>query len=133
MSLTTGMGMLHTFPWAYSYDIFPAAWFGGNKTHWETASQLAELGKYSLAVLGWQHLTEAGDWDAVVYLQLSQAAGIKRVNPSLPVFCYASLGWAFAQNAAVLPLMSNPRCVSPSHIHVFQCCARWQAGALYAH
>ena len=32
------------------------AGFGGNATNFESEEQLEEIGKYSLAILGWQHL-----------------------------------------------------------------------------
>ena len=41
-------------PWPYDWSRFPAAWFGANGTHWEDDSQLHAIGRYSLAVLGWQ-------------------------------------------------------------------------------
>mmetsp|Transcript_23483 Transcript_23483/g.71872 ORF Transcript_23483/g.71872 Transcript_23483/m.71872 type:complete len:225 (+) Transcript_23483:30-704(+) len=95
-------------PWRLDSSVFPACWFGSNGSAWESEAQLRRIGRYSLAIIGWQHLTAAGGWDGVVYLQLSQAAALKRTQPSLPVFVYASLGWAFGMNAAVLPLMSRP-------------------------
>jgi len=95
-------------PWAYDWDRFPAAWFGANATTWESSAQIAEIGKYSMAILGWQHLADIDDWSAVVYTQLSQAAIIKEAHPSLPVFVYAGFGWAFGLNAGVEPLMLEP-------------------------
>ena len=41
-------------PWPYDWDRFPAAWFGSNKTEWESPAQIKEIGKYSMAILGWQ-------------------------------------------------------------------------------
>ena len=37
---------------AYNWSRFPAAWFGANGTEWESAAQLEEIGRYSLAILG---------------------------------------------------------------------------------
>jgi hypothetical protein len=98
------------WPWPYDWSRFPAAWFGSNATHWESPEQIAEIGKYAMAILGWQHLGLTDNMTAVVYPQLTQMAIIKDAHPSLPVFVYCSLGWAFGMNAAVWPLMSEPRC-----------------------
>ena len=97
------------WPWPYDWSRFPAAWFGSNATHWESPEQIAEIGKYAMAILGWQHLGLTDNMTAVVYPQLTQMAIIKDAHPSLPVFVYCSLGWAFGMNAAVWPLMSEPR------------------------
>eukprot|EP00965_Chrysotila_dentata_P212964 6187362-Pleurochrysis_carterae.AAC.2 len=70
--------------------------------------QIAEIGKYSMAILGWQHLVDATDWTASVYAQLAQAAILKGAHPHLPVFVYAGFGWGFGMNAAVQPLMAQP-------------------------
>ena len=48
-------------------------------------AQLDAIGKYSMAILGWQHLDNMLDWTAVVYTQLTQAAIIKKNHPDLPV------------------------------------------------
>ena len=97
------------WPWPYDWSRFPAAWFGSNATHWESPEQIATIGKYSMAILGWQHLGLTDNMTAVVYPQLTQMAIIKDAHPSLPVLVYCSLGWAFGMNAAVWPLMSDPR------------------------
>jgi len=97
------------WPWPYDWSRFPAAWFGSNATHWESPDQIAEIGKYAMAILGWQHLGLTDNMTAVVYPQLTQMAIIKDAHPSLPVFVYCSLGWAFGMNAAVWPLMAEPR------------------------
>ena len=81
-------------PWAYSWERFPAAWFGGNATNWESDDQLAAIGRYSLAILGWQMLITATNWTGSIYAQLAQAAILKRRHPSLPVFVYAGFGSA---------------------------------------
>ncbi|EOD11145.1 hypothetical protein EMIHUDRAFT_452510 [Emiliania huxleyi CCMP1516] len=93
---------------AYNWSRFPAAWFGANGTEWESAAQLEEIGRYSLAILGWQHLATSTDMTAVIYPQLAQAALLKDRHPALPVLVYASFGWAFGMNAAVWPLMHKP-------------------------
>ena len=95
------------WPWPYDWSRFPAAWFGSNATHWESPGQIAAIGKYSMAILGWQHLGLTDNMTAVVYPQLTQMAIIKDAHPSLPVLVYCSLGWAFGMNAAVWPLMSD--------------------------
>jgi hypothetical protein len=97
------------WPFAYDWSRFPAAWFGANATHWESPEQIAAIGKYAMAILGWQHLGLNDNMTAVVYPQLTQMAIIKDAHPSLPVFVYCSFGWAFGMNAAVWPLMSDPR------------------------
>ena len=95
-------------PFAYNWTRFPSAWFGANKTQWESDEQLAEIGRYSMAVLGWQHLDDPSSWTAVVYAQLAEAGRIKQAHPDLPVFVYAGFGWAMGLNAAVHPLMFGP-------------------------
>jgi hypothetical protein len=97
------------FPWPYDWTRFPAAWFGANATHWESPAQIDAIGKYALAILGWQHLAGMDNMTAVVYPQLTQAAILKDAHPSLPVFVYCSFGWAFGMNANVFPLMNDPR------------------------
>ena len=59
---------------SYDWSRFPAAWFGANATHWESPSQIAAIGKYAMAILGWQHLAGLDNMTAVVYAQLTQAA-----------------------------------------------------------
>ena len=66
-----------TFPIPYDWAAPPVAWFGGNATNYENASQLASLGRYSMAIFGWQHLIFATNWTASIYAQLSQAALLK--------------------------------------------------------
>ena len=81
-------GWQPAFMKAYNWSRFPAAWFGANDTQWESEAQLAEIGRYSMAILGWQHLANLTDWSAVVYTQLTQAAIIKARHPDLPVFVF---------------------------------------------
>ena len=97
-----------SLPFAYNWTRFPSAWFGANKTHWESDAQLAEIGRYSMAVLGWQHLDDVTNWTAVVYAQLAEAGRIKAAHPDVPVFVYCGFGWAMGLNAAVQPLMFGP-------------------------
>ena len=52
----------HRFPFAYNWSKFPTAWFAANATDWESKAQLAEIGRYSMAILGWQHLAAATHW-----------------------------------------------------------------------
>jgi len=75
-------------PLPYNMSRFPAAWFGGNDTAFESEASLEALGKYSLAILGWQALLTATNWTASIYAQLAQAAVIKARHPALPVFVY---------------------------------------------
>merc|ERR1711907_606882 len=96
------------FPFKYNWTKFPAAWFGANATNWESPDQIAEIGKYSMAILGWQHLTKETHFTDVVYAQLAQAAVIKAAYPEMPVYVYTSFGWAFGMNAAVYPIMNDP-------------------------
>ena len=42
-----------SWPFAYNWSKFPAAWFGANATTWESPAQIEAIGKYSLAILGW--------------------------------------------------------------------------------
>ena len=97
------------FPFPYSWDKFPAAWFGGNNTDWESTAEIASIGKYSLAILGWQMLISATDWTASVYAQLTQAALIKRAHPDLPTFVYANFGGALGFDAATHAIMHDSR------------------------
>jgi len=96
-----------TFPFPYDWNKFPSAWFGANDTDWESEAQLAAIGKYSMAILGWQHLDPVANWTAVVYYQLAQAAIIKERHPDMPVFVYCGFGWAMGlNNASFPPIMS---------------------------
>ena len=97
------------WPWPYNWSRFPAAWFGANATTWESPEQIATIGQYAMAILGWQHLGLNDNMTAVVYPQNTQMGIIKDAHPSLPVFVYTSFGWAFGMNAAVWPLMSDPQ------------------------
>ena len=94
-----------SLPWVYDWNKFPCAWFGGNGTDFESAAQIAEIGRYSLAIFGWQHLVLAANWTAVVYTQLTQAAILKSAHPSMPVFVYTGFANADAYNWATRPLM----------------------------
>ena len=99
----------NAFPFPYNWSKFPAAWFAANATNWEDPAQIAAIGKYSMAILGWQHLDTPADWTAVVYTQLTQAAIIKAAHPTLPVFVYCGYGFAFGLNAGTLPVMESVR------------------------
>lgn len=70
-------------PFAYDWSKFPAAWFGGNATNFENATQLDAIAQYSMAVFGWQHLIFATNWTASIYAQLDQAAILKAHAPKL--------------------------------------------------
>merc|ERR1719326_2581437 len=65
-----------SFPYPYDWDRFPAAWFGGNSTDWESPDQLAEIGKYSMAILGWQHLITA-----VIFVRKHDHFGPSSIQP----------------------------------------------------
>lgn len=95
------------FPFPYNWSKFPTAWFAANATNWEDEAQLDLIGKYSMAILGWQHLDTPADWTAVVYTQLTQAAIIKARHPDLPVFVYCGYGFAFGLNAGTWPVMES--------------------------
>lgn len=107
-ALPSACSAMDSLPWSYSWDKFPAAWFGGNGTEWESEAQLREIGRYSMAILGWQHLADAADFTAVVYSQLTQAAIIKKHHPEMPVMVYVGFGWGMGLNAAVKPIMDDP-------------------------
>ena len=62
------------FPFPYDWSKFPTAWFAANATDWESEAQLAEIGKYSMAILGWQHLAAQTHWEAIVYTQVCARA-----------------------------------------------------------
>ena len=96
------------WPFAYNWSAFPAAWFGANASHWESDAQIEAIGRYELAIFGWQHLDTPAAWTDVVYFQLAQAALVKAKHPRLPVFVYTSFGWAFGLNAGVQPIMHDP-------------------------
>lgn len=96
------------WPFPYNWTRFPAAWFGANETNWESDAQIAEIGRYSMAILGWQHLDTPSQWTAVVYPQLTQAGIIKDSHPDLPVFVYTGFGWAMGINAAVDAIWHDP-------------------------
>eukprot|EP01048_Picozoa_sp_COSAG05_P004453 COSAG05_NODE_240_length_13119_cov_122.275806_2_plen_346_part_00 len=96
-----------TFPFPYNWSKFPTAWFAANATNWEDDEQIELIGKYSMAILGWQHLDTPLDWTAVVYTQLTQAAIIKNKHPELPVFVYCGYGFAFGLNAGTWPVMES--------------------------
>ena len=114
-----------SFPFPYNWSKFPTAWFAANATNWEDETQLDEIGKYSMAILGWQHLDTETDWTAVVYTQLTQAAIIKSRHPDIPVFVYCGYGFAFGLNAGTFPVMQSvmkdPVCVSVSRRLVYRC------------
>ena len=94
-------------PFPYNWSQFPAAWFGANDTHWESAESIDEIGKYSMAVFGWQALLRVTNWTAAVYTQLSQAAIVKNRHPDLPVYVYTGFGNADGYNAATWPLIKG--------------------------
>ena len=94
-----------SFPFPYDWSRFPAAWFGGNATDWESSAQMDAIGRYSLAILGWQMLIFSTDWTASIYAQLTQAALIKRAHPALPTFVYANFGGALGFDAATHEIM----------------------------
>merc|ERR1711934_243539 len=95
------------FPFPYNWSKFPTAWFASNATNWESDEQIELIGKYSMAILGWQHLDTPLNWTAVVYTQLTQAAIIKNKHPNLPVFVYCGYGFAFGLNAGTWPIMES--------------------------
>ena len=107
LSVTAATATPLVLPWEYNWTSFPAVWFGGNGTDWESPEQIAAIGKYQMAILGWQDLLYEADWTAVVYTQLTQAAIIKDAHPHIKVMVYAGFGFAFGLNAAVWSLMQD--------------------------
>ncbi len=103
------------FPFPFDWAQFPSAWFGGNATHWESESQLEAIGKYSMAIFGWNHLITATNWTASLYAQLNQAAIVKARHPHLPVYVYAGFGPANGYNAAAWPLIKGASDGCPGH------------------
>ena len=83
-----------------------------------------QIGKYSMAILGWQHLDGLMKWVDVAYIQLAQAALIKKQNPTQPVYIYTSFGWVHACNtlhaAPSVPTLGahRPHINPPTHPHV---------------
>jgi len=96
-----------SMPFAYNWSRFPAAWFGANSTNWESDEELQAIGKYSMAIFGWQTLITATSWTASVYAQLTQAAIVKAKHPTLPVFVYTGFGNADGYNAATWDLIKG--------------------------
>ena len=94
-------------PFDYDWTRFPAAWFGANATSFENETQLEEIGRYSMAIFGWQHLIFATNWTASVYAQLNQAAIVKARHPKLPTFVYAGFGNADGYNAATFEVIRS--------------------------
>ena len=92
-------------PFAYNWSRFPAAWFGANATSFESEAQLDEIGRYSLAIFGWQALITATNWTASIYAQLAQASILKARFPSLPVFVYQGFGNANGYDAPTLEII----------------------------
>jgi hypothetical protein len=103
------------FSFAYDWNKFPAAWFGANATHFESPSQLDFIGKFSLAIFGWQHLISATNWTATVYSQLNQAAIVKARHPELPVFAYTGFANADGYNAATWDIIRTASDGCPNH------------------
>ena len=95
------------FPFPYNWSKFPTAWFAANATRWESEAQLAEIGKYSMAILGWQHLAASTHWTAIVYTQIEQAAIIKKAHPDMPVFVYSGFGFAAGFNNGTWPALES--------------------------
>ena len=95
------------FPFPYNWSKFPTAWFAANATDWESEAQLAEIGKYSMAILGWQHLAATTHWEAIVYTQIEQAAIIKKAHPGMPVFVYSGFGFAAGFNNGTWPALNS--------------------------
>jgi hypothetical protein len=103
------------FPFPYDWDRFPAAWFGANATSFESEAQLDFIGKFSLAIFGWQHLIFATNWTASVYAQLNQAAILKARHPDLPVFAYTGFGNADGYNAVTFDIIRTASDGCPNH------------------
>lgn len=95
------------FPFPYDWSKFPAAWFGANATDFESPEQLDFIGRFSLAIFGWQHLISATNWTASVYAQIDQVAILKERHPQLPVYVYTGFGNADGYNAATWPVIKG--------------------------
>jgi hypothetical protein len=102
-------------PFAYDWTRFPAAWFGANDTNWETAAGLDEIGKYSLAIFGWQALVTATNWTASLHAQITQASILKARYPQLPVFLYAGFGFAPGFDANIFDVIRSASDGCPHH------------------
>jgi len=91
-SAATSTATQSPYPIPYNWSKFPAAWFGANNTNFESEQELEAIGKYSLAIFGWQALITATNWTASIYAQLAQAGILKAKYPDLPVYVYSGFG-----------------------------------------
>ena len=95
------------FPFPYNWSRFPAAWFGANATSFESDAAMDEIGRYSLAIFGWQALITATNWTASIHSQLTQAARLKARHPNLPVYVYAGYGNANGYDAPTWEILKG--------------------------
>ena len=100
---------------AHDWSRPAVGWFGGNATHFENSSQLASIGRYAIAIFGWQHLIFATNWTASVYAQLTQAAILKAQQPQMAVYVYAGFANADGYNAATWSITRSASDGCPGH------------------
>lgn len=74
--------------WKYSYDSFPAAWFGANSTGWETESQLEQLGRYHLVAFGFFDLLTKNNYTHEGAALIEQSRIVKQRHPNVTVGIY---------------------------------------------
>ena len=103
------------FPFEYDWGRFPAAWFGANATDFENTTQLDAIGRYSLAIFGWQALITKTGWTAAIGAQLMQAKALKQRHPSLPVFVYQGFGNANGYDAPTFEIIRTASDGCPGH------------------
>ena len=75
-------------PWEYSYDSFPAAWFGANSTGWETEAQLEQLGRYHMVAFGFFDLLTKNNYTHEGAALIEQSRIVKRRHPNVTVGIY---------------------------------------------
>ena len=92
--------------WEYSWDRFPAIWFGANLTGFENASQMALLGRFSMVIFGWQHMQLAANYSHLLAAQREQLRRVKARYPATPAFIYLPVAGAQPYYAAEAPLFA---------------------------
>eukprot|EP00466_Bigelowiella_natans_P015353 jgi/Bigna1/77339/fgenesh1_pg.47_\ len=87
---------------------FPSGWFGSNMLAKENSSQVAEIGKYKMANLGWQHEIWPSNFSHLAQTQISQLQAIKKAHPSLPLFLYLPAAFAPCIYSALDSIVKDP-------------------------
>lgn len=90
------------------WSSFPCAWFGANMYGTENRSQVEEIGRYKLVVLGWQHEIWSSNFTRLGPTQAAQLRALKAAHPSIPVFSYLSAAWAPPMWDAIADLVHDP-------------------------